>query len=128
MLAHDQIITKGAMTISASGIAFFGVVTGLHPTALIAGFCGGLFALGCSPAPLPVSRRIVLTGASSIAASYLAPIAVALIREQNLVPATVAQEIVFPATAFVVGFLAHSVIGPALIRLAKTLFMEDKNT
>lgn len=127
MLAHDQFITKGAVTVSTGGIALFGVVTGLHPTALIAGFCGGLFALGCQPLPLPVARRVWLTVGASMVASYLAPIATDLARAHGAVPATVAQEVVFPAVAFLLGFLSHSVIGPAAVALAKKLFSIGDN-
>lgn len=122
MIAQDQIITKGAVTFSAGGIALFGVVTGMHPTALIAGFCGGMFALGCQPLPLPVARRIWLTVGASMVASYLAPIATDLARAHGAVPATIAQEVLFPAVAFLLGFLSHSVIGPAAVSFAKKLF------
>ena len=117
--------TATTVALTAGGISLLGVATGLHPTALIAGFCGGLFALSCNQEPMPVLRRISFTLVSSIAASYLAPLATAMLRAQDLIPPIITQEIVFPATAFLIGFLAHRVIGPAVLRMASKRTKEE---
>jgi len=111
-------IATGASVIAltTTGVTLFGVATGVHPELLIAGITGGLWALSYSE-PIPVARRVAITAVTALVAGYLTPVAVALLRVSAWLPAEIEQEIVLPPVAVLLGFLAHRIIGPAVIRL-----------
>lgn len=104
------------IALTTTGLAVFGVATGLHPELLIAGLAGGLWSLSYSD-PMPVFRRLAVTIISSFVAGYLTPLAVALLRVSSWMPADIDLQIVLLAVAVLIGFSSHSRIGPAVLRL-----------
>lgn len=110
---------------SAFGITLFGVATGLHPSILIAGLAGGLWALQINP-PVGALARILFLGASSLIAGYLAPVAAAVtaaaaVKLLPFWPADVSRDVLQFPVAFCIGFLGIRWIGPALLRRAEKL-------
>lgn len=100
-------ITTG--TLVAAGLTFFGVATGLDPALLLAGFAGGAWAQSY-PAPMSIFRRASLTALASVLAAYSAPVIAAIL------PESLPHRAVELLSAVLVGFTAHRVLGPALLR------------
>lgn len=110
---------------SAFGITLFGVATGLHPSILITGLAGGLWALQINP-PVGVLARILFIVTSSLIAGYLAPVAAAVaaaaaIKFLPFWPADVTRDVLQFPVALCIGFLALRWLGPALLRRAEKL-------
>lgn len=102
---------------TATGLTIFGVATGLHPSILLAGFAGGLWALSSQP-PAPIVRRVSLTVLAAIIAGYFTPAIAAGVTSLQAWPDSVTREMVQFPIAVVIGLLSHSVLRPALVRLA----------
>lgn len=117
--------TITGMVVTTTGLTLFGVSTGLEPGVLIAGFAGAVWAQSYYP-PTHWLKRIALTSMGSILAGYLAPSVAAVATSyemvRNVSPAGTLQ---LPA-AVIVGFLAHRVLGPALMRLARKKLEDGK--
>jgi hypothetical protein len=109
--------SAAATALSAAGITIFGVALGLHPAHLFAGFCGAMWSLSLCP-PMPAIRRLSIGAVSTFVAGYGTPAVVAFVHGLDAWPATLTGEVVqFPA-AVLIGFGAHQVIGPALLKFA----------
>lgn len=111
--------TASALALTAGGLTVFGMATGLHPMLLLAGLGGGWWALSYLEAPMPALRRISTLGISALAAAWITPPAVAgVIGAGWLGPHATGEVLQYPVAMFV-GLLAHSVLGPALMKLAQ---------
>ncbi len=106
-----------ATAATAAGITIFGVALGLHPALLLAGFCGAMWSLSLA-SPMPPARRLTIAAISTFVAGYGTPAIVALVRGMDWWPASLTGEIVQYPIALTIGFLAHQVIGPALLKIA----------
>lgn len=107
------------ISLTAGGLAVFGLATGLHPMLLLAGLGGGWWALSYLETPMPALRRISTLGISSLAAAWMTPPAVAgVVGAGWLGPHATGEVLQYPA-AMIVGLLAHSVLGPVLMKLAQ---------
>lgn len=73
----DPASAPATLALTGAGITIFGVVTGLHPDILLAGFAGGVWAQSYLP-QTTLFRRISTTLGSAIVAGYLTPISVAI--------------------------------------------------
>lgn len=104
--------------LASGGLTLFGVVTGLHPMLLVAGFVG-CWWYNSYLAELNLSQRIVSGMIAALVASWLTPPiitwATSLAWWPSVVPALIAG---FPA-ALAIGFLTHRVIGPTMLRIAQ---------
>lgn len=108
--------STAAVGLSAGGLTIFGIITGLHPMLLLAGLAGGWWALSYQSDPMPMVRRITALSISSLAAAWLTPPAVAAtVGAGWLGPQATGELLQFPG-ALIVGLLAHSAIGPALMK------------
>lgn len=103
---------------TAAGLTLFGVATGLHPANLLAGLAGGLWALSYQE-PSPPIKRLAVTVMSAVVAGYLTPAIAAGVTSLGAWPSTVSSEMVQPAMAVIVGLLSHTVIGPAILKIAQ---------
>lgn len=112
----DITSSAGAITLSAGGITLLGIATGLHPTVMLAGFAGGLWAVSYEKPPIPLARRLTWTCGSAIVAGYLTPPAVAMLLPS--LPGRMTAELIQHGAAFLIGFTAFSHLGPALLSLA----------
>ena len=112
----DITSSAGAITLSAGGITLLGIATGLHPTVMLAGFAGGLWAVSYEKPPIPLVRRLTWTCGSAIVAGYLTPPAVAMLLPS--LPGRMTAELIQHGAAFLIGFTAFSRLGPALLSLA----------
>ena len=112
----DITSSAGAITLSAGGITLLGIATGLHPTVMLAGFAGGLWAVSYEKPPIPLARRLTWTCGSAIVAGYLTPPAVAMLLPS--LPGRMTAELIQHGAAFLIGFTAFSRLGPALLSLA----------
>lgn len=116
----DPSSSAAVVAITTAGISIFGIATGLHPELLLAGITGALWALSYSE-PVPVWRRVAITVVTALVAGYLTPVAIAMLRLTAWLPPEITQEIVMPPAAVLLGFLAHKIIGPAVIRIGAKL-------
>lgn len=112
----DITSSAGAITLSAGGITLLGIATGLHPTVMLAGFAGGLWAVSYEKPPISLARRLTWTCGSAIVAGYLTPPAVAMLLPS--LPGRMTAELIQHGAAFLIGFTAFSRLGPALLSLA----------
>ena len=113
---------------TAAGLTICGVATGLHPNLLVAGLCGGLWAISYQPPSGVVARVLFLLG-SSLAAGYFAPVAASIAASAAVSllswwPRDITREVIQYPVAFVTGFLAIRWLGPALLRRAEKLEAE----
>lgn len=104
--------------LATGGFMLFGVVTGLHPMLLIAGFIGCWWYNSYLP-ELHLGHRILSALIAALVASWLTPPVVLFATGLAWWPASVPPDIVGFAGALIVGFLTHKVIGPALLRTAQ---------
>lgn len=102
---------------TATGLTVFGVATGLNPSLLIAGLAGGLWALSYMP-PMPAWKRATTASLSSLLAGWSTPAIVVALTSLEVWPKTVTPDLVQFPVAVAFGLLAHTVIGPAMLRLA----------
>jgi len=112
----DITSSAGAITLSAGGITLLGIATGLHPTVMLAGFAGGLWAVSYEKPPIPLARRLTWTCGSAIVAGYLTPPAVAMLLPS--LPGRMTAELIQHGVGFLIGFTAFSRLGPAFLSLA----------
>lgn len=102
---------------TATCLTIFGVATGLHPSILLAGLAGGLWALSYQE-PSPAWKRVGLTVMASIVSGYLTPAVAAGVTSLGAWPQSVTRDVVQLPIAVLIGLLSHRVIGPALMRFA----------
>jgi hypothetical protein len=101
--------------VATGGLTFFGVVTGLHPMLLVAGFIGCWWYNSYLP-ELTLRQRITSGIIAALVAAWTTPPVIGWLTGLALWPATVpAATASFPC-AIAFGFLTHKVIGPALLR------------
>lgn len=110
--------STAAVVISAAGLSFFGIATGLHPMLLIAGLAGGWWSLSFQ-APMTLGARLTSMIISALVAGWLAPVLVAALVGQVFVPRAVTGDLLQFPVALLVGFLTHTALGPGLIALLK---------
>ena len=103
--------------ITSAGITVAGITLGLHPALLLAGFCGAMWSLSFCP-PMPALRRAWIAGISTFVAAYGTPAVVASLRSVPWWPESLTGEIAQYPCSLLIGFLAHQVIGPALLKIA----------
>ena len=112
----DITSSAGAITLSAGGITLLGIATGLHPTVMLAGFAGGLWAVAYEKPPIPLVRRLTWTCGSAIVAGYLTPPAVAMLLPS--LPGRMTAELIQHGVGFLIGLTAFPHLGPAFLSLA----------
>jgi fructose-specific phosphotransferase system IIC component len=104
--------------LATGGLTFFGIVTGLHPMLLVAGFIGCWWYNSYLP-ELNIGQRVSSGIIAALVAAWLTPPiinwVVGLAWWPSAVPDLIAA---FPA-ALVIGFLTHKVIGPSLLKAAQ---------
>lgn len=113
-MAEATVTTVGV----AAGLTFFGVATGLEPAVLIAGFAGGLWAQSYSPAATYL-QRLALTVLAAVLAGYLAPAAASVLSASDTVKGLLPGPVLQLPVAVLVGLLAHRILGPAILRIAR---------
>lgn len=109
-----------ALAITSSGLAIYGLQTGMHPEFLVAGCVGAFWSLSLYSEPQPAVRRVSVTAISALVAAYLTPVAVALLQIKDWLPGELSQEIAQMPIALLIGLLAHRKIGPAILRASDT--------
>ncbi|MBS0353040.1 MAG: hypothetical protein JSR83_03935 [Proteobacteria bacterium] len=103
---------------ATGGLTFFGVVTGLHPMLLVAGFIG-CWWYNTYGQPLPLGKRVGSAVIAALIAAWTTPPVVAWVTSLSWWPTAVpALTVGFPVS-IAIGFLTHRVIGPALLRIAQ---------
>lgn len=112
----DITSSAGAITLSAGGITLLGIATGLHPTVMLAGFAGGLWAVSYEKPPIPLVRRLTWTCGSAIVAGYLTPPAVAMLLPS--LPGRMTAELIQHGVGFLIGLTAFPDLGPAFLSLS----------
>lgn len=113
----DPTTAGAAVAVTGAGITVFGLAIGLHPELLLAGFWGAMWSLGLSEA-IPPLRRVSITGVSSVVAAYATPAVVHAARGLSLWPQALTGDVAQYPIAVLIGFGAHRVIGPAILRIA----------
>lgn len=104
--------------IATGGLTLFGVVTGLHPMLLVAGFVG-CWWYNSYLAELSLGQRIGSSIIAALVAAWTTPPIIAWLTSLTWWPPTVhALTAGFPC-ALALGFLTHKVIGPQLLRIAQ---------
>ena len=110
--------SAAAFAVTASGLSIFGILTGIHPMLLVAGFVGGWWFNSYGPA-MPMGQRLSSGLLAALVATWSAPPIIAWLTSADWWPAAVPAAVFsFPA-ALVIGFLTHKVVGPTLLRLAQ---------
>lgn len=113
----DAAAAAAAIAITSTGLTVFGIATGLHPQYLVAGAVGGLWWLSYQDTPQPLAKRFTANAISSVIAGFLTPLAVELVKIQEVVFSTqLARDLLPFPVAVGIGFLAYSRIGPAILR------------
>lgn len=108
-----------APTLASGGLVIFGIVTGLDPMLLVAGFIGCWWYNSYLVPPLPIVQRLTSALIAAIVAAWTTPPVVAWATGATWWPGHVPKlSIAFPA-ALAIGFLTHKVIGPGLLRIAQ---------
>lgn len=101
--------------LATGGLTLFGVVTGLHPMLLVAGFIG-CWWYNSYIGELSLSQRIASGMVAAFVAGWVTPPVITWLTALAWWPPTVpALTAGFPC-ALAIGFLTHKVIGPALLR------------
>lgn len=110
--------TSIAIAATAAGLTIFGIATGLQPGILLAGFSGGLWALSYLP-PMAWWQRILVAVLGALLAGWVTPAVALGVTSISWWPRAVTAEILQFPVAVAIGLLAHTVIGPAVIRVAR---------
>lgn len=110
--------SAAAFALTASGLSVFGLVTGIHPMLLVAGFVGGWWYNSYGQA-MPIGQRISSGLIAALVAAWMAPPIVAWLTGSEWWPKSVPAAGFSLAAALVIGFLTHKVVGPTLLRLAQ---------
>ena len=110
--------STAAVIASALGLTVFGVATGLHPSLLIAGLAGGLWALFYGE-PQPLLRRCLSAVMSALVAAWLAPVTAYSVQELPGAPPGLPLDVLQFPVALVIGFLAMAIVGPGLMLLSR---------
>lgn len=110
--------STAAVIASALGLTVFGVATGLHPSLLIAGLAGGLWALFYGE-PQPLLKRCLSAVMSALVAAWLAPVTAYSIQELPGAPPGLPLDVLQFPVALVIGFLAMAIVGPGLMLLSR---------
>lgn len=103
---------------TAAGLTLFGIATGLRPEILLAGFAGGLWSLTFLPA-MAWWQRVLAAVLGALVAGWVTPAVALGITSFAWWPKPVTPDIVQFPIAVAVGLLAHTVLGPALIRVVR---------
>lgn len=104
--------------LASGGLTLFGVVTGLHPMLLVAGFVG-CWWYNSYLAELTLRQRIGSSLIAALVAGWLTPPVVTWLTGLPWWPVTVPSITAGFPCALAVGFLTHRVIGPALLKSAQ---------
>lgn len=104
--------------IATGGLTVFGIVTGLDPVQLCAGFVGCWWYNSYLP-ELPLRQRFSSALIAALVASWLTPPIILAVTNFTWWPRVVPAEITGFPCALAIGFLTHKVIGPALLRSAQ---------
>ena len=112
----DAAAAAAAIAITSTGLTVFGIATGLHPQYLVAGAVGGLWWLSYQDTPQPLAKRFTANAISSVIAGFLTPLAVELVKIQEVFSTQIARDLLPFPVAIGIGFLAYSRIGPAILR------------
>jgi len=110
--------STAAVIASAMSLTIFGIATGLHPSLLIAGLAGGLWALFYGE-PQPLIKRCLSAVMSSLVAAWLAPVTAYGIQELPFTPKELPLDVLQFPIALVLGFLAMAIVGPGLMLLSR---------
>lgn len=110
--------STAAVIASAMGLTIFGIATGLHPSLLIAGLAGGLWALFYGE-PQPLLKRCLSAMMSALVAAWLAPVTAYSIQELPFTPKVLPLDVLQFPIALVLGFLAMAIVGPGLMLLSR---------
>jgi len=110
--------STAAVIASAIGLTVFGVATGLHPSLLIAGLAGGLWALFYGE-PQPLLKRCLSAVMSALVAAWLAPVTAYSVQELPGAPPGLPLDVLQFPVALVIGFLAMAIVGPGLMLLSR---------
>ena len=110
--------STAAVIASALGLTVFGVATGLHPSLLIAGLAGGLWALFYGE-PQPLLKRCLSAVMSALVAAWLAPATAYSVLELPFAPKVLPLDVLQFPIALVLGFLAMAIVGPGLMLLSR---------
>lgn len=109
--------SSAANAITAAGITIFGISIGLQPDILLAGFWGAVWSMTYID-KMPIGKRAVVTCTSTIIAGYAtAPVfdaitGLQMFQSNSITP--LAKYVI----AIGIGFTAHKIIGPAILRLS----------
>lgn len=104
--------------LATGGLVLFGIVTGLHPMLLVAGF-GGCWWYNSYLPEITFAKRIATAIVAGFFAAWLTPPIVVYVCGLDWWPDHVPPETVAFPSAFIIGFLTQRVIGPQLLRLAQ---------
>lgn len=110
--------STAAIMVGAFGLTIFGIATGLHPSLLLVGLAGGLWALFYVE-PQPLIKRILGAIMSALVAAWLAPVTAYSMRELPFVPKAIPLDVLQFPVALVIGFLAMAIVGPGLMLLSR---------
>ena len=110
--------STAAVIASAMGLTIFGIATGLHPSLLIAGLAGGLWALFYG-GPQPLLKRCLSAVMSALVAAWLAPVTAYSLRELPFAPKVIPIDVLQFPIALIIGFLAMAIVGPGLMLLSR---------
>ena len=114
------------IAVTSAGLTFFGIATGLHPQYLVAGSVGGLWWLSYQDGPQPLAKRLAANAISSVIAGFLTPLAVEVVKIQEVFFATqFERDLLQYPVAVGIGFLAYSRIGPAILLASDKLTSKD---
>ena len=114
------------IAVTSAGLTFFGIATGLHPQYLVAGSVGGLWWLSYQDGPQPLAKRLAANAISSVIAGFLTPLAVEVVKIQEVLFATqFERDLLQYPVAVGIGFLAYSRIGPAILLASDKLTSKD---
>lgn len=104
--------------LTTGGLTLFGIVTGLHPMLLVAGFVGCWWYNSYIP-QLSLWQRFGSGLIAAFVAAWVTPPVIAWVTGLSWWPNSVTQTTVGFPIALALGFLTHKVIGPALLRVAE---------
>lgn len=104
---------------ATGGITVFGLITGLHPMLIVAGFVGCWWYNSYGKKPMALGQRLGSATIAGLVAAWTTPPVVAWITSTPWWPPAVPALIVGFPIALTLGFLTHRVLGPKLIAVAE---------